>query len=102
MKKIIFGDLHGCLTELEKMMSYFTDQKIYDAEKDMLVFLGDYIDRGENPYGVIKKVRELQAENKNVIALKGNHEDMALNYINKMERTWLFNGYDTTINSYCL
>lgn len=102
MKKIAIGDVHGCLTELEKMIKYLKENNIYNPDEDMLIFLGDYVDRGENPSGVIKFIRDLQSENpEKVIALMGNHEDMLIDYIDMYDRTWLFNGYGKTIDSYC-
>ena len=65
----------------------------------MLIFLGDYIDRGKDSKLVVKKIRELQEHNSNVIALMGNHEDMLLNCL-RGDDTWLYNGYNATLESY--
>lgn len=69
------GDLHGCLRELDKLLS--------DVEKDAggrpyrLVFLGDYINRGPNSKGVIDRLVELQKRDWEYppVFLKGNHDD---------------------------
>ncbi len=47
-----------------------------NLEGDLLVFLGDYADRGSKGVEVIRKVAQLRREHpKNVLALRGNHED---------------------------
>ena len=67
---LIAGDLHGDL------QSFNSIKKLFKPEKDLLIFLGDYADRGENGVEVIEGVRELiEKYEKNVVALKGNHED---------------------------
>jgi serine/threonine protein phosphatase 1 len=72
----------------------------YKKGIDKLVFLGDYIDRGSDSRLVIKYIRNLQENNKNVIALMGNHEDMLLKYLHEGDSNWLWNGYQSTMNSY--
>lgn len=100
MRTIVIGDIHGCYKELVTLINYLRKNKKYNPKKDKIIFLGDYIDRGENSRRVIKYIRGLQTENSNVIALLGNHEDMLLNYIKSGDLNWLNNGYSTTIKSY--
>ena len=50
--------------------------ELVDLDGDLLVFLGDYADRGPSGVEVIRTVAELRKEHpKNVVALMGNHED---------------------------
>lgn len=100
MKTIVIGDIHGCYSELKKMMSDLRRSGEYNKDTDRLIFLGDYIDRGENSRLVINYIKRLQRENKNVIALMGNHEDMLLNYHEFNDKNWTFNGSKETIESY--
>ena len=101
MKTIVIGDIHGCHKELTRMISDLKQKKMYDPKKDKLVFLGDYIDRGPDSKGVIKFIKNMQKTNKNVIALKGNHEDMLIDYLERCtDESWLFNGYQSTVLSY--
>ncbi len=66
----VIGDLHGDYKSLMALL------KLVNLEGDLLVFLGDYADRGADGVEVIRTVAELRKEHpKNVIALKGNHED---------------------------
>lgn len=100
MRTIVIGDIHGCYNELKSLISNLENNSKYNPETDRLIFLGDYIDRGDNSRLVIKFIRELQENNNNVIALMGNHEDMLLKYISGGDDIWLYNGYSKTIESY--
>lgn len=101
MRTIVIGDIHGCYYELKELMDYLKTEKKYNPDSDKLVFLGDYIDRGEDSRLVIRFVRNLQENNPNVIALMGNHEDMAISYFDGDRfSSWEYNGYEHTIKSY--
>lgn len=63
---IAIGDVHGCLEELRELLALVS----YNASHDHLVFLGDLVDRGPDPIGVVRYVRELNAE-----CVKGNHDE---------------------------
>ena len=53
-----------------------------DETSDTLVFLGDLIDRGPDAPGCVDHVLKLQRENpERVICLRGNHEQMLLDFI---------------------
>lgn len=69
------GDIHGCLLQFEEALS-----RIDLSGDNKLVLLGDYIHGGPDPYGVLDKVMELEKKygTDKVIALAGNHEDMAM------------------------
>lgn len=66
---VIFGDIHGDIDSLEKGLSYW-------QSGDLLLFLGDYADRGAYGIEVIEKIDSLiESFPNNVIALRGNHEE---------------------------
>ena len=98
---LAIGDVHGYADKLRVLW-----KKIgFDDNKDMLVFLGDYVDRGEKPVEVLRFVREQVARYENVHALCGNHEAMMLAYLKEygLGRTflghfdvWLMNGGKVT------
>ena len=48
-------------------------------DADRLIFLGDYLDRGENPKGVVDFILELSNLSRFVECLIGNHENIFLN-----------------------
>ena len=66
---LVFGDIHGDYAALSaglKMVS----------ESDLVLFLGDYADRGPQGVEVIQKIDECISElPEQYIAVKGNHED---------------------------
>lgn len=77
----VFGDIHGCIDELKASM-----ELVNTRNPDRYVFLGDYIDRGYDPVGVIDYIMNLQKE-KDVTALMGNHEDIMLKEV-RYEDDW--------------
>ena len=101
MRTIVIGDIHGCYRELTELIAYMIREKKYIPEADRMVFIGDYIDRGDNPRMVVRYVRELQDKyGENVVPLMGNHEDMLLNYVTTADQNWLYNGHEATLLSY--
>lgn len=67
---IIAGDIHGDLN------SFSAIKKLFIPDKDILIFLGDYADRGPNSVEVVEGVRELLKNYpESIIPLKGNHEE---------------------------
>lgn len=66
----VVGDLHGDYKALRAIL------KTVDLDSDMLVFLGDYADRGPDGVEVIRTVKALTVQHPgSVVALMGNHED---------------------------
>src|SRR5262249_54267680 len=66
-------------------------------------FLGDYVDRGPASKGVVARLIRLKTEGPRCIFLKGNHEDMFLDYLDQPGRygdAFLYNGGETTVASY--
>jgi serine/threonine protein phosphatase 1 len=74
----VIGDIHGELEKLKVMLKFIQGR----VDKPSVVcFLGDYVDRGPDSYGVVELLSNL--ENTDLIEYKflmGNHEDMLLSY----------------------
>jgi len=68
MKRIAIGDIHGCHRALETMLDL-----IHPSEDDLIVTLGDYIDRGPDSKAVIDTLLEFRKTHY-LIHLMGNHE----------------------------
>jgi len=62
------GDIHGELDKLNNLLD-----KLDIKPSDSFVFLGDYVDRGLDSYGVIERLLTLNKTNKCVF-LAGNHD----------------------------
>jgi serine/threonine protein phosphatase 1 len=95
----VIGDLHGRLDLLDRLM----DRINPNLQGDRLIFMGDYIDRGPYPRGVVDYVLRLKnlAAPEGVILLKGNHEAMFLNFLQGRDiELFLFNGGLRTIVDY--
>ena len=70
MKIAILGDIHGCAETLKKLLKALPD----DIEQ--IYSVGDLVDRGPDSKGVV----QLCMDN-NVKAVRGNHEDMFLDFL---------------------
>jgi diadenosine tetraphosphatase ApaH/serine/threonine PP2A family protein phosphatase len=67
---LVAGDLHGDLEAFKGVRELFLSRP-----GSMLIFLGDYADRGPHGLEVVGGLKELMEEQEGVLALKGNHED---------------------------
>lgn len=71
-RTFVIGDIHGDLAALERLLARLPAR----GSEDTLVFLGDYVDRGPDSLGVIRRVQALALEGPaRLVALRGNHED---------------------------
>jgi serine/threonine protein phosphatase 1 len=103
-RTIVIGDIHGCYSEFIDLL----DAVEFDGATEKLILLGDYIDRGKDSYSVIKKIQELQKKYpNNVIALRGNHEQMlidaydcGMSKYSQEHSLWMMNGGKKTLKSF--
>ena len=89
---LAIGDIHGNFT---KFMSMYN--KIEVTDRDIVIFLGDYIDRGSENKAMLEWIME-ESKKENIIALRGNHEQMLLNFAYGIDeyKMWLLNGGKST------
>lgn len=66
MRTIVVGDVHGCLDELHELLEKIS----FEKGKDQLIQVGDFMDRGPDPLGCLRFLRETAD-----VVLMGNHED---------------------------
>ena len=92
------GDIHGCFDPLYELI----EQKIRIREGDRLVFIGDYIDRGNKSREVIDYILKLQENGFDIIPLLCNHESMMLDALanEQSEYNWFMNGGYETLHSF--
>lgn len=79
MKTFVIGDIHGCFQELKALI----EKMAIKWGEDRLVFLGDYIDRGNEEHEVLELLQNLldQFGPDKIIPLMGNHEQMHLDSV---------------------
>jgi serine/threonine protein phosphatase 1 len=70
------GDVHGCWDKLSRLLDLISES--FDPDRDQLVFLGDYIDRGRLSRQVIDRLLEIREELPETVFLRGNHEQLML------------------------
>lgn len=88
--------MHGCRIALEKLI-----EAIAPTADDILVTLGDYVDRGPDSRGVIDVLNELRKQTQ-FVGLLGNHEEMMLEVVRDRmpPHSWLKHGGVETLESY--
>lgn len=93
----IVGDIHGCLEMVKRLI----DKIEWNPSSDRLIFIGDYIDRGEDARGVVDFILELKEDSPLVACLIGNHEQMFLDYLSGVNtHGFILNGGTSTLRSY--
>ena len=70
---LAIGDIHGCAYALDALL-----RAVNPAPDDLVITLGDYVDRGLDSAGVLNRLIRL-AQTHRLVALRGNHEEMMLN-----------------------
>lgn len=72
---VVITDIHGCYEECRKLL----ERLGFDRSCDMLINLGDTIDRGPKIYEVFEFFRALKEEmGDRCVLIRGNHEQMML------------------------
>lgn len=95
MKRFILGDIHG-------MKDYLLDvlnKSGFDYENDLLIQVGDIVDRGPDPFGCMHELMRI----KNKVLILGNHDDSFINFIKTGEDmlgTFHSNGSRITIQAW--
>lgn len=83
---IMRGDLHGDIASLSEQLKSLYEEGIINDEfkiikpNHWIIFLGDYVDRGNYGCEVIYTILRLMIKNPDhVIAVRGNHEEIVIN-----------------------
>ena len=76
------GDIHGRADLLEDLLSQITSHAgDTAAEQRVLIFLGDYVDRGWQSKEVLERLTSLKLDGFETVFLKGNHEEALLSFL---------------------
>lgn len=81
---VAVGDIHGRLDLLDPLLDRILAEiaGAGGAIRPMLIFVGDYVDRGPASKGVIDRIIDLgRRPDLEVQALKGNHEEALLAFL---------------------
>ena len=79
MRIFAMGDIHGCIEPFKRRIEQLEGLGFFDKGSphsgDLLILLGDYIDRGPDSLSVVQEVMELEHRAPGrVVSLIGNHE----------------------------
>ncbi len=99
------GDIHGRDDLIEPLLARIdADLIAHDHAAPKLVFLGDYVDRGDQSADVIEHLMLLTRDLPGIVTcLMGNHEQMLLDFLDDPAgrgARWLNNGGLQTLASY--
>jgi len=91
----IIGDVHGCLKTFEEMVSH------WDPDREILIQLGDLIDRGAYSPQTVRFCMQLELKHPDKVKiLRGNHEQMLLDFYDDISTSWLANGGRDTLHQF--
>jgi len=100
-RTIAIGDIHGCSRALDALLEAIEPQAL-----DVIITLGDYVNRGPDSRGVLDRLITLDRECK-LVPLLGNHDEMLLKLLMDAKAgrfhtlsSWLRMGGDATLASY--
>lgn len=97
------GDIHGNYEALVRLLDVLDHDPARDKSVDV-VFLGDFVDRGERSSEVLTLLRAIaMTQPEKVTMLLGNHERMMLDFLinpGRKGKLWLTNGGLQTLASY--
>lgn len=99
----VIGDIHGCKDLVQKIHNKILELSKNIEGQKLLIYLGDYIDRGPNIKETIQILIDFCPNNFNKIFLLGNHEQMLFEFISYNPNSpyvWFANGGAQTLESY--
>jgi len=97
---LAIGDVHGCAKTLESLID-----QVMPMHDDVMVFLGDLVDRGDKVFETIEFCIKLKEMFPETVFLMGNHEEMFIHYLKgngtpDSDGIFRYNGGNATIDSY--
>ena len=97
------GDIHGRADLLDVLHGRIAgDAERAPGRRKVVVYLGDYVDRGPDSFAVVEGLIERPLPEFESVRLKGNHEDFLLAFIDDaaVGDAWMMNGGGATLASY--
>ena len=98
-RKLVIGDIHGGLKAIHQVL-----ERANVTQKDILIFLGDYVDGWSESPAVLDFLIALQKKQP-CIFIRGNHDELLLDWLlgnneNIDEKLWFQHGGEATVKSY--
>ncbi|MGR3291614.1 MAG: metallophosphoesterase, partial [Paracoccaceae bacterium] len=105
------GDIHGHLDKLRQVHDWIAADRARQGGSDIVVHVGDLVDRGPDSAGVIQYLIDGLKAGENWVVLRGNHDRMMSLYLQtpsagdgrlRVDYSWLHHrlGGLTTLASY--
>lgn len=96
MRSLVIGDIHGGLRALIQVL-----EKANVAQKDTLIFLGDYVDGWSESPQVIDFLIGL-SQKQTCIFIRGNHDELLLDWLQSSRDNplWYEHGGEATVLAY--
>ena len=97
------GDIHGRLDLLHMLVEAIEEeQQLLPSARPTIVFVGDYVDRGPDSFGVIDWLCQRPLPEFERVHLRGNHEDWFESFRSDLSvgPSWLYCGGVETLASY--
>ena len=98
------GDIHGCLSRLKALQQkILNDRDKAPESRFVLVYVGDYVDRGPDSREVIDHLLNAPLPGLETVHLKGNHEDYMQRFFEgdlDIGAGWIAYGGGETLISY--
>ena len=100
------GDIHGCADALDALHGLMADDAAHAPEaRRVVVYLGDYVDRGPDSRGVIERLIPPPRFGAEPVHLAGNHEAMMLDALHRPDDAtavdlWVNNGGAMALSSW--
>ena len=92
MSIYVIGDIQGCLDELQQLLKKIR----FSADKDVLWFTGDLVNRGPKSLEVLRFVKSLED---NAVTVLGNHDLHMLAIVYGLEKQRPSDTFDEIINA---
>lgn len=93
MRKLVMGDIHGAYKALKQCLN----RAGFDYENDILIQLGDVVDRYPESFECVEELLKI----KQLIALRGNHDDWFDDFAKTDFHPYFWNhGGKATLSSY--
>lgn len=99
----VIGDIHGRADLLGDLLGQIgADAQGAEQRRKVLVYLGDYVDRGEESFEVIEMLIAGPPPGFEAVHLKGNHEEFMIGFHEDGSHaaSWTLNGGAATLWSY--